>query len=79
MQSSGLLTPGTGRPYDNRQFVRWCYINYLRRDPADPNATLQDRNGRDFWTNTLNGHGDYNETIRAFLLSTDYRARFGPA
>jgi len=72
VQSSGLLNPpGSPRPYDNHQFVRWCYLNYLRREPDQP--------GWDFWESHLNGHGDYNAIIRAFLFCTDYRQRFGPA
>jgi len=71
VQASGLLTPGTGRPYDNRQFVRWCYKNYLQREP--------DQGGWDFWTWQLNSHGDYNAIIKAFIVSFDYRGRFGPA
>lgn len=76
MQASGLLTPGTGRPYDNRQFVRWCHIIHLHRDPAASNATQEDRIGWDFWTDGLNRHGDYGETIRSFLFSDGYRSRF---
>jgi hypothetical protein len=77
VQASGLLNPpGSARPYDNRQFVRWCYIIYLRGDPAASNATQADREGWDFWTDGLNRHGDYGETIRSFLFSDGYRIRF---
>jgi thermolysin len=70
VQSSGLLNPpGSPRPYDNHQFVRWCYLNYLLREP--------DPGGWNFWEGQLNGHGDYNAIIRAFLCSTEYRQRFG--
>lgn len=71
VQASGLLTGNPAHPYDNHQFVRWCYLNYLRREP--------DPGGWAFWEGQLNGHGDYNALIRAFLYSTDYRQRFGPA
>ncbi|HEX7176994.1 MAG TPA: M4 family metallopeptidase [Pyrinomonadaceae bacterium] len=69
VKNSGLLNPpGSARPYDNRQFVRWCYKMYLNREP--------DQGGWDFWTNDLNGHGDYNITINAFLRSGDYHYRY---
>jgi thermolysin len=71
VQASGLLTGNPAHPYDNHQFVRWCYLNYLRREP--------DSLGWAFWEGQLNGHGDYNAIIRAFLLSAEYRQRFGPA
>jgi len=70
VQASGLLTGNPAHPYDNHQFVRWCYLNYLRREP--------DAGGWAFWEGQLNSHGDYNALIRAFLCSTDYRQRFGP-
>lgn len=69
VQASGLLTGNPAHPYDNSQFIRWCYLNYLRREPDPP--------GWQFWLNALNSHGDYNAIIRAFLLSGDYRQRFG--
>ena len=71
VQASGLLTGNPAHPYDNRQFIRWCYLNYLRREP--------DAGGWAFWEGQLNSHGDYNAIIRAFLYSADYRQRFGPA
>jgi hypothetical protein len=70
VQASGLLTGNPSHPYDNHQFVRWCYLNYLRREP--------DEGGWAFWEGQLNGHGDYNAIIRGFLYSVEYRARFGP-
>jgi zinc metalloprotease ZmpA len=70
VQSSGLLTGNPSHPYDNHQFIRWCYLNYLRREPDAP--------GWNFWEGQLNGHGDYNAIIRAFLCSQEYRERFGP-
>lgn len=69
VRGSGLVNPpGSARPYDNRHFVRWCYKIYLHREP--------DQAGWDFWTNSLNGHGDYNQLINAFLTSGDYYFRF---
>jgi Zn-dependent metalloprotease len=69
VQASGLLTGNPSHPYDNHQFVRWCYLNYLQREPDTP--------GWNFWEGQLNGHGDYNAIIRAFLCSQEYRERFG--
>jgi len=70
VQASGLLTGNPSHPYDNHQFVRWCYKSYLQREP--------DPDGWAFWENQLNIIGDYNAIIRAFIVSTDYRSRFGP-
>ena len=71
VQASGLLTGNPAHPYDNHQFIRWCYLNYLRREP--------DAGGWAFWEAHLNSHGDYNALIRAFLCAADFRNRFGPA
>jgi hypothetical protein len=56
----------------NPAFVRMEYFGYLRRDP--------DAAGFDFWLSKLNRFGgDYRraEMVKAFLSSTEYRARFG--
>jgi CSLREA domain-containing protein len=56
----------------NRAFVQMQYFGYLRRDP--------DAAGFNFWLNKLNAFGgDYikAEMVKAFLSSTEYRARFG--
>jgi hypothetical protein len=66
--------PGVTPDFDNREFVRLCYVVYLRRDPDLP--------GWDFWTDQLNndtaidpsGNG-YNHLIRAFLVSPEYLNR----
>lgn len=71
VQASGLLTGNPNQPFDHHQFIRWCYLNYLRREP--------DAGGWAFWEAHLNNIGDYNELIRAFLCSQEYRERFGPA
>ena len=71
IQASGLLNPpGSARPYNNSQFIRWCYKLYLNKEP--------DTAGWTFWLNDLNANGDYNHIIHAFLLSGDYRQRFQP-
>jgi hypothetical protein len=54
-------------------FVLMQYFGYLRRDP--------DSDGYQFWLNKLNQFGgDFRraEMIRAFILSSEYRQRFGP-
>jgi hypothetical protein len=62
----------------NRAFVLMQYFGYLRRDPNSGQDT--DHTGYDFWlTKLLDHHGNYIEAemVRSFLLSTEYRARFG--
>lgn len=63
----------------NREFVRQGYYVYLRRT-CDPEVC--DPEGFNFWVSKLNARlpstdGDYNEMIRAFLVSAEYRARLG--
>jgi cytochrome c peroxidase len=53
-------------------FVLMEYFGYLRRDP--------DQTGYDFWLNKLRQfQGNYvqAEMVRSFLLSSEYRSRFG--
>ena len=62
----------------NRAFVLMQYFGYLRRNPNDP----PDNNfeGYNFWLRKLNDfNGDYRraEMVKAFILSTEYRRRFG--
>ncbi len=71
-----LVNPAPPPEYNNEQFVRLCYRLYLQREP--------DPGGLGFWTNDLNNcmttNGEYpcyQHTIRAFLESIEYRARFG--
>lgn len=76
-QASGLVVaPGTAHPFDSRQFVRLCYLLYLKREP--------DEGGWNWWTDELNrdllndpNDSGYNHIINAFLKSTEYRNRFG--
>jgi len=63
----------------NRAFVKQAYFTYLQRT-CDPE--ICDAEGFNFWVNKINGRlpsldGDYNEMIRAFIRSTEYRARLG--
>lgn len=63
----------------NRAFVLMQYFGYLRRNPDDPPDT--DLSGYDFWLTKLEDHGGNfvsAEMLRAFLISEEYRFRFGP-
>jgi uncharacterized protein (TIGR03118 family) len=57
----------------NNAFVFMQYAGYLRRDP--------DTSGFNFWLNKLNSFGGNfinAEMVKAFILSSEYRQRFGP-
>jgi hypothetical protein len=59
-------------------FVLMQYFGYLRRNPTD--APDNNDNGYQFWLAKLNSsNGDFNkaEMVKAFLLSSEYRSRFG--
>jgi subtilisin family serine protease len=63
----------------NRAFVLIQYFGYLRRNPNDPQDS--DYTGYDFWLTKLNlFSGNYvaAEMVKAFIVSTEYRNRFGP-
>ena len=62
----------------NRAFVLMQYFGYLRRNPDDP----PDNNvsGYNFWLGKLNQFGgNYQaaEMVKAFIVSSEYRQRFG--
>ena len=62
----------------NRAFVLMQYFGYLRRDPNTGPDT--DHAGYEFWLTKLNQfNGDYNaaEMVKAFIVSGEYRGRFG--
>ena len=63
----------------NRSFVQMQYFGYLRRNPNDaPDGNFA---GFDFWVNKLNEAGGNfitSEMVRSFLVSIEYRDRFGP-
>jgi hypothetical protein len=65
----------------NRAFVLMQYFGYLRRNPNDaPEANL-DFAGYNFWLgklNQFNGNFVNAEMVKAFLVSDEYRHRFGP-
>jgi hypothetical protein len=63
----------------NRAFVLMQFFGYLRRNPNDPQDT--DFTGYEFWLSKLNQfNGNYAnaEMVKAFILSDEYRHRFGP-
>ena len=55
----------------NRAFVQMEYFGYLRRDP--------DAAGYAFWLAKLNQFGNYldAEMVKSFIISPEYRSRFG--
>lgn len=62
----------------NRAFVLMQYFGYLRRNPNDlPDA---DYTGYDFWLTKLNDFGNFGdaEMVKAFIVSSEYKHRFGP-
>ncbi len=64
----------------NRAFVLTQYFGYLRRNPNDPPEATLDFQGYNFWLNKLNQfNGNYGqaEMVKAFLVSAEYRQRFG--
>lgn len=71
-----LFNPQTGGTTSNPDFVRQCYLTYLRREP--------DPEGFAHWVNDLNtlygnpaSYAGVNHLIDAFLVSPEYRRRFG--
>jgi thermolysin len=62
--------PGPGDTPYNREYVRQCYISFLRRVPGE--AEMQG------WLNYLFSTGDYSTVVHGFIYSHEYRARFGP-
>ncbi len=62
----------------NKAFVLMQYFGYLRRNPND--APDADFGGYNFWLgklNEFNGNFINAEMVRAFIVSGEYRARFG--
>jgi len=63
----------------NKAFVLMQYFGYLRRNPNDlPDLNF---NGYDFWLgklNQFNGNFVDAEMVKAFLISGEYKQRFGP-
>ena len=70
--------PVVGAREFNRAFVLIQYFGYLRRNPdSAPDSNFD---GYNFWLNKLNQFGgDFRnaEMVKAFILSSEYRHRFG--
>jgi uncharacterized repeat protein (TIGR01451 family) len=65
----------------NRAFVLMEYLGYLRRNPNDPPEAGLNFDGYNFWLNKLNqfnGNFVNAEMVKAFIVSGEYRHRFGP-
>ena len=65
----------------NKAFVLTQYFGYLRRNPFDPPELTLDFQGYNFWLNKLNqfnGNFVNAEMVKAFIISGEYRQRFGP-
>jgi len=65
----------------NRAFVLMQYFGYLRRNPNDPPEPTLDFQGYNFWLGKLdqfNGNFQNAEMVKAFIVSSEYRQRFGP-
>ena len=62
--------PGTRDTAYNREYVRQCYLVFLRREPSPGES--------DGWLNYLFSSGNYNAVIDGFINSGEYRARFEP-
>jgi photosystem II stability/assembly factor-like uncharacterized protein len=63
----------------NRAFVLMQYFGYLRRNPDDAPDT--NYTGYDFWLgklNQFNGNFVNAEMAKAFIVSAEYKERFGP-
>jgi len=71
--------PTLFREETNSAFVLMQYVGYLRRNPND--APDSDYTGYDFWRtklNAFNGNFVNAEMVKAFIVSGEYRQRFGP-
>jgi hypothetical protein len=65
----------------NKAFVLMQYFGYLRRNPNDPPEANLDFGGYNFWLgklNEFNGNFVNAEMVKAFIVSGEYRHRFGP-
>ncbi|MCM3872390.1 MAG: DUF4214 domain-containing protein [Pyrinomonadaceae bacterium] len=65
----------------NKAFVLMQYFGYLRRNPFDPPEPGLNFDGYNFWLNKLiqfNGNFVNAEMVKAFIISGEYRQRFGP-
>jgi hypothetical protein len=65
----------------NKAFVLMQYFGYLRRNPNDPPEQNLNFDGYNFWLgklNQFNGNFIQADMVKAFIISGEYRHRFGP-
>ena len=65
----------------NNAFVLMQYFGYLRRNPNDAPEQNLNFDGYNFWLgklNQFNGNFVNAEMVKAFIISGEYRQRFGP-
>src|ERR1043166_1348876 len=65
----------------NQAFVLMQYFGYLRRNPNDPPEMGLNFDGYNFWLGKLNQFGGNfvnADMVKAFIISSEYRQRFGP-
>ncbi len=65
----------------NKAFVLMQYFGYLRRNPNDAPEAGLNFDGYNFWLaklNQFNGNFVNAELVKAFIISGEYRQRFGP-
>ncbi len=65
----------------NKAFVLMQYFGYLRRNPNDAPEIGLNFDGYNFWLqklNDFNGNFVNADMVKAFIISTEYRRRFGP-
>lgn len=58
-----------GTPEYNHEYVRQCYLVFLRREPESSGHTA--------WLNYINSSGDYDTLVHGFIDSSEYAARDG--
>jgi len=64
----------------NKAFVLMQYFGYLRRNPNDAPEVGLNFDGYNFWLAKLNQHnGNFiqAEMVKSFIVSSEYRERFG--
>lgn len=64
----------------NKAFVLMQYFGYLRRNPDDAPEAGLNFDGYNFWLNKVNDHdGNFikAEMVKSFIVSGEYRRRFG--
>jgi hypothetical protein len=73
--------PAFRQGVSNESFVLMEYYGYLRRNPNDPPEPNLNFDGYNFWLsklNQFNGNFVRAEMVKAFIISGEYRHRFGP-